>query len=51
MAIDLGVVGLVGSAIKLSWTIYDKGFSKEKSSRAFLLPLSHFHNKANANPS
>lgn len=35
MAIDVGVVSLVGSAIKLSWAIYDKGFNKEKSSRKY----------------
>ncbi|KAH7402309.1 hypothetical protein DE146DRAFT_735536 [Phaeosphaeria sp. MPI-PUGE-AT-0046c] len=32
MAIDLGVVGLIGSAIKLSWNVYERGFNKEKSS-------------------
>ncbi|KAH7077648.1 hypothetical protein BKA63DRAFT_269269 [Paraphoma chrysanthemicola] len=32
MAIDLGIIGLVGSAIKLSWSVYDKGFTKDKSS-------------------
>ncbi|KAF1844355.1 uncharacterized protein K460DRAFT_357965 [Cucurbitaria berberidis CBS 394.84] len=31
MPLDLGIVGLVGSAIKLSWSIYEKGFTKEKS--------------------
>jgi hypothetical protein len=36
MVIDLGIVSLVGSAIKLSWSIYDKGFTKEKSSRKSL---------------
>ncbi|CAO2652591.1 Nn.00g008740.m01.CDS01 [Neocucurbitaria sp. VM-36] len=33
MPLDLGIVGLVGSAIKLSWSIYEKGFTKEKSLR------------------
>jgi hypothetical protein len=35
MAIDLGVVSLVGAAIKLSRSVYEKGFNKEKSSRRF----------------
>ncbi|KAH7389906.1 hypothetical protein BKA66DRAFT_440175 [Pyrenochaeta sp. MPI-SDFR-AT-0127] len=32
MPLDLGIVGIVGSAIKLSWSIYEQGFTKEKSS-------------------
>jgi hypothetical protein len=33
MALDLNTISFVGTAIKLAWEIYDKGFKKEKSSR------------------
>ncbi|KAF2272401.1 uncharacterized protein EI97DRAFT_484086 [Westerdykella ornata] len=32
MALDLSTVSFVGSAMKLAWEVYDKGFKKEKSS-------------------
>jgi hypothetical protein len=32
---SLDILTSVGSAIKLAWQIYEKGFTKEKSSRSF----------------
>jgi hypothetical protein len=32
---SLDILTSVGTAIKLAWKIYEKGFTKEKSSRSF----------------
>jgi hypothetical protein len=48
MPLDIGIVILVGAAVKLSWSIYEKRFTKEKSLRSSpYLPTSSSANPMN----